>query len=97
MNKNTTNQEEELELSNEQSARNDEIDNAVFELCKILSENPDLEWNMSFIGEIADCAAGIMVNHGIPVRFPAVVTKEDNCQYIEEYYGGLEPKESKQF
>lgn len=85
MNKNPE-QQEELELSAEQCARNDEIDNAVFELCKVLTENPDLEWSMEFIGEIADAAAGILTRKGMRVRFPAIVTLEDDSQYIEEYY-----------
>lgn len=87
------NQEEELELNDEQAARNDEIYNGVFDFCRMLSENPELEWDMSFIGEIADCAASILGRHGIRVRFPAVVTSEDGSQYIEEYYGGDESGE----
>lgn len=87
------NQEEELELNDEQVARNDEIYNGVFDLCRMLSENPELEWDMSFIGEIADCAASILGRHGIKVRFPAVVTNEDGSQYIEEYLGGDEAEE----
>ena len=55
------NQEEELELNDEQSARNDEVYSGVFDLCRMLSENPELEWDMSFIGEIADCAASIQI------------------------------------
>ena len=48
---------------------------------------------MSFIGEIADCAASILGRHGIRVHFPAVVTNEDGSQYIEEYLGGDESGE----
>lgn len=96
MNENATNQTEEktdeVELSDEQSERIDEIDNAVFELCKILSENSELEWDMSFIGEIADYAASVLFDHNIPVRYPSIVTNEDNSQYIEEYFGGYKPK-----
>lgn len=93
MEENVLNQEEELELDNEQEARNDEIFDTVFELCKVMAENPELEWNMGFIGEIADCAASILGRHGIRVRFPAVVTNEDGSQYIEEYFGGNESGE----
>ena len=93
MEENVLNQEEELELDNEQEARNDEIFDTVFELCKVMAENPELEWNMGFIGEIADCAAAILGRHGIRVRFPAVVTNEDGSQYIEEYFGGDESGE----
>lgn len=79
------NQEEELELNGEQAARNDEIYNGVFDLCRLMAEKPELEWNMGFIGEIADCVASILARHGIRVRFPAVVTEEDGTQHIEEY------------
>ena len=85
--------EEEQELSDEQAARNDEIYEGVMELCRLMSENPELEWNMGFLGEIADCATSILVRHGIRVHFPAVVTKPDGSQYIEEYLGGEESGE----
>lgn len=74
-----------MELTNEQIERQDEIYNGVFELCKIMSENQELEWNMSFIGEIADCAESILMQHGIRVRFPAIVTDPDGSEHIEEY------------
>ena len=93
MEENMVNREEEVELNDEQAARNDEVYNGVFDLCRMLSENTELEWDMSFIGEIADCAASILGRHGIRVHFPAVVTNEDGSQYIEEYYGGDESGE----
>lgn len=49
--------DEELELSDEQAARNDEIYNAAFAFCQVLTENPDLEWDMQYLGCIADFAA----------------------------------------
>ena len=90
MNENTTTTSaaEELELNDAQANRNDEIYDAAFAFCKVLTENPDLEWNMAFLGEIADLAAGILTKQGQKVRFPSVVTEKDGTQYIEEYYGG---------
>lgn len=79
--------DKELELNDRQVERNDEIYDAVYELCQTLAENPNLEWNMSFIGEIADYAALVMTQHGIRVRFNSVVTNPDGTQYIEEFYG----------
>jgi hypothetical protein len=79
---------EELELTDAQADRNDEIYEAAFEFCKVLTENPNLKWDMAFLGEIADLAASIMTEQGYKVRFPSVVTEEDGTQYIEEYYGG---------
>lgn len=90
MSKNMKDQEKELELNDAQAGRNDEIYNAVFELCRVMTEEPELEWDMSFIGEIADCAASILASQGKRVRFPAVVTNPDGTQYIEEYCGGSE-------
>lgn len=79
------------ELSDEQSARCDEIYNAVYEMCKVVAGDETLEWDMHYIGEIAELAANMMVNRGYKVRFPAIVTEEDGFQHIEEYY---EPEEA---
>ena len=78
--------DEDMELNREQDARNDEVYNAVFDMCKVLTENENLEWDMYFIGEIADCAASILVRKGLRVHFPSVVTEEDGSQHIVEYY-----------
>lgn len=88
MNENNTELNEELELTDAQADRNDEIYEAAFEFCRVLTENPDLEWDMAFLGEIADIAANILTKQGHKVRYPSVVTREDGTQYIEEYYGG---------
>ena len=77
---------EELELNDAQVERVDEVHNAVYELCRILTENEELEWNMSYIGEIADLAASILTKQGHKVRYPAIVTEADDSQHIEEYY-----------
>lgn len=74
------------ELSDEQSGRCDEIYNAIYEMCKVVADNEELEWDMYYIGEIAELAANMMVNMGYKVRFPAIVTEDDGYQYIEEYY-----------
>lgn len=81
-------EEEDLELNDGQAARVDEIHNAVFEMCKVLAENPDLEWDMYYICDIADYAANMLCLMGNKVRYPAVVTGEDGRQYIEEYHNG---------
>lgn len=78
--------DEEVELNDKQSDRCDEVYNAVYEMCKCFTENENLEWDMAYIGEIAEFAANTLVSHGQKVRFPAVVTNQDNSQYIEEYY-----------
>lgn len=75
-----------VELTDEQSERNDEIYNAVYEMCKVVAEDENLEWDMYYLGEIAELTANMMVNRGYKVRFPAIVTEEDGSQHIEEYY-----------
>ena len=45
---------ENLELNDGQLTRIDEIHNAVYGMCKVLPENPNLEWDMYYIGDIAD-------------------------------------------
>jgi len=77
---------ESLELSDEQLARCDEIYNAVYEMCKVVAEDKDLEWDMHYIGEIAELAADMLVDRGYRVKFPAVVTEKDGSQHIEEFY-----------
>ena len=84
-----TDTDEELELSDAQCARNDEIYNAAYEFCKVMAEDDRLEWNMEILGELADLAAELLTRHGSRVRYPAVVTEPDGRQYIEEYHGGI--------
>lgn len=74
------------ELSDEQVARCDEIYNAVYEMCKVVADDEELEWDMHYLGEIAELAANMMVNRGYMVSFPAIVTEDDGSQHIEEYY-----------
>lgn len=78
--------EEELGLSDEQFARNDEIYNAAFEFCKVMAEDAELKWNMEILGQIADYAAELLTRHGSKVRFPSVVTEPDGSQHIEDFY-----------
>lgn len=77
---------EELELSSEQCARIDEIDAKVYELCKLLTEDCNLPWDMELIGPIADYASEWLTKCGKRVRFPAIVWDDQGEEsYIEEY------------
>ena len=78
---------EDLELSDEQTARNDEIYNAAFDFCKVMAEDENLEWNMEILGQLADYAAELLTTHGSRVRYPSVVTEPDGSQHIEDFYG----------
>lgn len=74
----------DVELSRGHLDRLDEIDNAVYQMCQVLTEDEDLPWGMEYIGEIADFAAGLLVKCGYKVRFPCIV-EEDSEEHIEEY------------
>lgn len=78
---------EDLELSDEQTVRNDEIYNAAFDFCKVMAEDENLEWNMEILGQLADYAAELLTTHGSRVRYPSVVTEPDGSQHIEDFYG----------
>lgn len=78
--------DEELELSDEQTARNDEIYNAAFDFCKVMAEDENLEWNMEILGQLADFAAELLTGHGSKVRYPSVVTEPEGSQHIEDFY-----------
>ena len=80
-------EEPEAEFTREQEERLDEIYNAALELCKVMTENPDLPYDQSYIGEVAESAAAIMTQHWHKVRFPAIVTDNDGNETIQEYYG----------
>ena len=82
-----TEPDEELELSDEQTARNDEVYNAAYDFCKIMAEDENLEWNMEILGQLADFAAELLTGHGSKVRYPSVVTEPDGSQHIEDFYG----------
>lgn len=78
---------EDLELSDEQTARNDEIYNAAYDFCKVMAEDENLEWNMEILGQLADYAAELLTTHGSRVRYPSVATGPDGSQHIEDFYG----------
>ena len=77
----------EVELSDAQARRCDEVYEAALQMCRALTEDEGLEWNMSFLGEIADMAASILARTGHRAHFPSVVTEDDGSQHIEEYAG----------
>jgi hypothetical protein len=76
---------QELELTDEMIARIDEIDNAVFECVKVLSEKYDMQWDMGVIGPVTDVLEEKLKELGFPVRRPAIVTDPDGTQRYEEY------------
>lgn len=87
---NGDNEHQELELIDENIkridkmvARNDEIDNAVYECICILAEK-ELDWDMEIIGNATEAIIAELENHDIKVRYPGVTTDEDGRQHYEE-------------
>ena len=77
--------DEEVEMSDAMAERVDDVENVVYAICCELAQNNELEWNIAYIGEIADIVCDILVEHGIRVNYPAVVTNEDESQEICEW------------
>ena len=76
-------EKQEVELNQSQLERIDDLHNAVYELCVLFTENPDLEWDMRYIGEIADRITGALVKYGERVYYPAVVHDDNGDRIIE--------------
>lgn len=74
-----------IDFTNEQLERIDEVQNAAFDFCKVLTEKEDLEWDMSFIGEICDSVCYILNSHGLQTRYPERIENEDGTVYINDY------------
>lgn len=80
------NENMELELTDEQVERMDELDNAAHEYLKVLTNNPDLEWNQEYIGELNDLAAELMHRKNFRIYYPSIVTQADGSQHREDFY-----------
>jgi len=77
--------EEELELSDEDFDRGEEVYESVFECIKILSENPDMDWDIHIINDTTDAIKSSLARHDIYVRHPHIVEHEDGSQTVEQY------------
>lgn len=62
---------DEYELSEEQLARIDEIENSIFAIIKIMTQNYDMEWDISVIGDIADTVSARLTELGYRILYPA--------------------------
>lgn len=77
----------EYELSAEQLARIDEVENSIFAIIKIMTQNYDMEWDMSVIGDIADVVSARLTELGYKVLYPALILDEEgNAIGISEFY-----------
>ena len=80
--------EDEIELGEEHVEQLDKIYGSIHEICKIMTKNENLDYDMNYIGEIADSITDTLTAHGYDVYYPSVVTKEDGSQFIEECIKG---------
>lgn len=76
------------ELNKKQIEQLDRIDNAVFELCKILLDDYELKWDMSIIGEVTEAVVSIL-SADRPVYYPGVILDKDGKEKAVDYVGGL--------
>lgn len=77
----------EPELSDEQVARLDSTDNAVYQ-CLLTLLNCDEEkfpWDMNYIGEAEDLLVEFLKGRGHRIYRPAIVTEPDGTVHIEDY------------
>lgn len=83
-------EDSEVELSDDQVERIDEIYNAALEFCQVITQKEDLTWSMYSLGEIVEYACMQILTDpmlGIDeIYFPSIVTDEDGNEHIEESY-----------
>lgn len=74
-------------LNSAQTERLDAIDNAVYTaILAFLDKTEDeFSWDMSYIGEVAECIEETLLRMGQCVHRPVIVTGKDGLFRIEEY------------
>ena len=88
---------EELEFTDWQIERQDEIENVVYDCLLVLTEKTSEEfpWSMNHIGPVADMICDYLVAQGIPVRYPAMVYEPDEEHaYITNWHNDFRGDEN---
>jgi len=76
---------DELELTDEMLARNDDIDNAVHKCICTLVEK-EIDWDMEIIGDVTEAIKTVLHNgYGIKVYHPSVIIEKDGTQHYGKY------------
>lgn len=78
--------EENLEFTDEQVMRLDELENAAQEYLKIVTDKSDLPWNMEHIEKLNNLAADMMYRKGFKIYYPAIKTDLDGTQRKVDFY-----------
>ena len=67
-----------MELTDHQIARQDFVDNAIFDLInELIPSDKEMEWDIEVIGEVRDVIQAMLVGRGI-------CTEQEFYPYIEE-------------
>lgn len=67
-----------MELTDQQIARQDLVDNAIFDLInELIPSYKEMEWDINVIGEVRDAIQAQLVEHGF-------CTEQEFYPYIEE-------------
>lgn len=74
------------ELTKDHIERCDEIENSVFDLCKIMINDANLKWDMSIIGDVADMVAEYLAKRGYKIYYPALVEDDNGKEVVVEYF-----------
>ena len=82
------NEKDYPEFTDEQIRRMDEINNAVYQLGILMTNKEDLEWDISWIGEIADNLATMLYAKGYVVYYPTRYENADGKVVISDFYPG---------
>lgn len=77
-----------IEMNQSQVQQLDDIDNSIHELCKIMLNDSNLNWDMNIIGDVAVAVAEVLVRKGLKVYYPAIIENVDTGErHIINYYG----------
>lgn len=79
-------EEGNVEFTQAQIDQIDNIENSVHELCKIMLNDSNLNWDMNMIGDVADVVAETLAFKGLKVYYPAIVTDENGNEKIINFY-----------
>jgi hypothetical protein len=81
---------EELELTDEQLERNDEIENAVYDCICTLTE-VELKWDTQMIFEVIGSIKQDLAKYKLSVRHPSICEDLHGVRTYEEYEDGEGP------
>lgn len=74
---------EELELTDEMLERIYKINKSVYR-CLCICAEKKIPWDMEIIGTVAETIQSTLTEHGIKMRWPAIVTNDDGSQEFAE-------------